>query len=222
MKLEHIDTDLALLYMGSRGRDVSLLMPLVRECEERLLKAVDPRYTYRYFSLDKTEDGLTLRNTDLILRGNSIAEHLRGCDACILLCATLSAGADTLIRKLSAEDMASAFVTDCLASAAIEAVCDAAENEIKDKLPGKFFTWRFSPGYGDLPLEIQQKFVAVMNSAKLIGLNVTDSLMLVPTKSVTAVIGVSDTELPRSVRGCGCCNMKDTCRFRKEGYHCGS
>lgn len=222
MLAENIDLDRALVYMGSRGRDASALMPLVSECAEKLAQTAVPRYYYRLLPLCRTDAGIELSGTGLVLTGSSIAEHLEGCDRCIILAATLSEAADKLIRSYEAYDMAKAFVTDCIASSAIEDVCDEAEAEIRSRLPDKFFTWRYSPGYGDLPLSLQGKFLSVLEAPKRIGLNVTESCMLVPAKSVTAVIGVSDGPIERSKRGCLGCVAYENCSFRKGGYHCGS
>lgn len=222
MTVEDIDIDRALVYMGSRGRDTSALMPLVNECTEKLAEIVSPLYIYRLFPVKRSEKGIEVLGTELVLTGESIQEHLEGCDSCILLCATLSAGADRLIRYMEAFDMAKAFVTDCIASSAVEDVCDRAEEEIRQRLPDKYLTWRFSPGYGDLPIELQGLFLDVVNAPKRIGLNVTDSGMLVPSKSVTAVIGVSDHPIPAKRRGCLDCKLYENCAFRKGGYHCGN
>ena len=222
MTVEDIDIDRALVYMGSRGRDTSVLMPLVNECAEKLAEIISPLYIYRLFPVKRSDKGIEVLGTDLILTGDSISEHLEGCDNCILLCATLSSGADRLIRHLEAYDMAKAFVTDCIASSAVEDVCDEAEEEIRQRLADKYLTWRYSPGYGDLPLDLQGTFLDVMNAPKRIGLNVTDSGMLVPSKSVTAVIGVSDHPVPAKRRGCLGCNMYENCTFRKGGYHYGN
>ena len=222
MTVENIDLERALVYMGSRGRDASALMPLVYECAEELSREISPLYIYRLFPICRKGTEIEVCGTELVLTGNSISEHLEGCDSCILLCATLSSGADKLIRRQEAFDMAKAFVTDCIASSAIEDVCDEAESEIKALLPGKYMTWRYSPGYGDLPLDLQGTFLDVLNAPKRIGLNVTDSGMLVPSKSVTAIIGVSDSPLPRKRQGCLGCNMFENCSFRKGGYHCGT
>ena len=222
MTVENIDLARALVYMGSRGRDASALMPLVNECAEELVKEISPLFIYRFFPIRQTETGVEVCGTELFLPGNSIKEHLEGCDGCFLLCATLSSGADKLIRRFEAFDMAKAFVTDCIASSAVETVCDEAEDEIRATLPDRFLTWRYSPGYGDLPLDLQGTFLNVLNAPKRIGLNVTDSGMLVPSKSVTAVIGVSDHPIPKKRRGCCGCNMYENCSFRKGGYHCGT
>jgi hypothetical protein len=62
---------------------------------------------------------------------------------------------------------------------------------------------------------------AALNMEKLLGLHVTDSLMLNPVKSVTAVIGIADTPQMARIRGCAYCALKETCRLRKGGKHCG-
>lgn len=225
LKLEKINRDEAFRYMGQRGELSEGLRALADECEARLLEVVSPRFVYTVFGLDiKIEIGLGERvsvcGTALTLAGESIREHLKGCGKCVLMAATLGAGVDSLIRELESTAMEKAFVTDALASAAIEQVCDMAELEIKERLAGFSLTWRFSPGYGDLPLGIQKQFIDVLNAPKRIGLTVTDNQILVPRKSVTAIIGVSEQELDRQRSGCAACNMRNTCSMRKTGESC--
>ena len=107
-----------------------------------------------------------------------------------------------------------------MASAAVEQVCDIAEKEIGERFAGKFTTWRFSPGYGDFPLECQGDFLAAVNAMRTVGVCVTDGGLLTPTKSVTAVIGISEKPVPQKRRGCGTCAIREKCDFRKNGGHC--
>ena len=118
--------------------------------------------------------------------------------------------------------MTSALILDSMASTAIEQVCDTAEKEIREKISkDNFMTWRFSPGYGDLPITIQREFVRVTDAEKRIGLTVNEGGILLPRKSVTAIIGLSKEPIPKQRRGCAYCNMNKTCQFRKGGTHCG-
>ncbi len=223
MKLDKINTSEAFRYLGygSAVPDDNILA-VADECEKKLLMAIDAKYIYKYFEIDKhSESEVTLVGTSLLLCGSSISEHLAGCHGVVLLAATLSGGVDRLIRQLSVRSMTSAVVADSMASAAVEQVCDAAENEIMKEFDGKYMTWRFSPGYGDFPLEIQKKFLYVLSAPKRIGLNITDGGLMAPCKSVTAVIGVSDREPERKRRGCSVCSMREHCAFRKKGEHCG-
>lgn len=221
MVLKKIDRAEAFRYMGHKGGAVSENMEtLADDCEKRLLMSISPKFVWRVFDIEKTAEGIAVSDTPLVLLGGDIAAHLSECEKCVLLAATLGIGADNVIRGYESGEMEKAVIADCLASAAIEQVCDFAEEEMRSHLSGYSFTWRFSPGYGDFPLDIQRGFLDVLGAPKRIGLTVTESLILLPRKSVTAVIGISENEISKGRRGCGSCKMKDTCEFRKNGNKC--
>ena len=221
MEIKSLNRAEAFRYMGQRGEITAQLKGLVDECEKELLKAIKPRYVYKAFGIEHSEIGVVIKNTTLTLEGWDIKEHLKDCTKCVLLCATVSADVDKLVRTYEATDMAKAFVADSLASVAVEQVCNKAEEEIKNKLDGYNFTWRFSPGYGDFPIDLQQKFLEILDAPKRIGVNTTENMLLVPRKSVTAVIGLSKGEISKGKRGCVSCNMYGRCEYRLRGEHCG-
>lgn len=205
-----------------KNRPDENILKILDDSEKELLKVIEPKYVYKIFDIDDIdpEEGhVLLKGCEMRLEGKDIAAHLKGCRKAVLMACTISSGADRLIRIRQVRDMTEAFVMDSLASSAVEQACDLAQEEIM-KLAGKFCTWRFSCGYGDFPIETQKMFVSVLDAQKRIGLNVSNSCMLVPSKSVTAVFGISDTPLEKRRTGCECCNMKDTCNFRKKGERC--
>ncbi len=221
INLDKIDREEAFRYMGIKGVPPQNIISAAEECEKLLLECITPKFHWIFAeTAGFPEKGITLSGHKLVLCGNDIAEHLNGCCGVILLCATLGDGADKLIRKLQSEDMAKAVIADSLASAAVEQVCDIAEDDIRGRFKDKFLTWRFSPGYGDLPLECQGDVLTALNASRRAGIFLTDGGLLTPTKSVTAVIGVSETPINNSRKGCGGCNMRDKCNFRKTGGHC--
>lgn len=211
----------ALRYMGHRGEVPVNLKQLMESCEKKLLEVIRPAYIFKCFDIEFADEGVKVLNTSLVFKGNDIKNHLEGCSQAVLLCATVGADADRLIRLTEITDISAAFAMDALASAAIEQVCTKADEIIKNTFPESFFTWRFSPGYGDFPIDIQSDFLAVMDAQKRIGLNVGSGNILIPRKSVTAVAGISDNPLPKKRRGCACCNMAEVCQYRKRGDHCG-
>lgn len=222
LELTELDRDEAFRYMGYKGGKIKeSILKITEECEKALLSVIKPRLAYKIFDIGFSENGVEIMDTPLIFNGNDIREHLEGCQRCVLMCATLSSDVDKLIRTYEAEGMEKAFIADALASAAVEQVCNEAETLIQSAVGNYSFTWRFSPGYGDFPLEIQKDFVRITEADRKIGLTVTESLILIPRKSVTAVIGISEKEIPKKRRGCISCNMKDRCEFRKGGSHCG-
>ena len=203
----------ALRYLGYRGQkpDEAAAELIDRGYDELRANAV-PKSVHRIAEKSTVTE---------LLRGESIAKHLAGSDRVIFFAATLGAGADRLIRTAEIRDMAYALVLDALASAMTEEYCDSIEEELKAAYHGHF-TWRFSPGYGDYPIDVQQELIRYLNAEKLIGLTVTESSILLPRKSVTAVIGISDAPQAKGVRGCTTCNLRETCQYRKDGTTCGN
>ena len=206
--------------MGVREVPAENIAGLLERCEKRVLDVIRPNYVYREAELEFTENGIRAGDMNELLTGSDIARHLAGCTKAVLFAATLSAEADKLIRQAAVTDVAESFAIDCLCSAAVEQVCDAAEEEIFSVIEAPYRTWRFSPGYGDLPLGIQGSFLKMLNAQRRIGLTVTDSMLLIPSKSVTALIGISDAPVSRGKRGCGSCNMRESCAYRRGGKSC--
>ncbi len=137
------------------------------------------------------------------------------------MCATLGADVDKLIRVTQVSNLARAVVLDSFATVAIEQVCDSAEQEIAEAFPGLYMTFRFSPGYGDYPVSLQKYFLGELDAGRKIGLSANESYILIPAKSVTAVIGLSENPIEKRKRGCAVCNMRAECQYRRRGEHCG-
>lgn len=208
-------------YLGWRGGEIPQEVDLcIDACIEDTLHAVQARYTYRVFQLERS-DGLRLAGTDFVLPGNDVAALLADCKQCVLLAATLGSGLEPIIRRAEVRDMTRAVVLDCCGSAAIEALCDQAEARIAHALTAPYLTDRFSPGYGDMPIDCQRQFTDILDTARQIGLTLTDSCILTPRKSVTAVIGLADRPQTKRLRGCAYCSMFKNCTFRKAGKTCG-
>lgn len=221
MTLEHINKTEAMRYMGlGTAIPDKQISDIINKCEDQLLRAIHPTYTFALFDITPSHNGIEVKDTPLVLTGNSVKAHLEGCTKVVLLAATLGIEADKIIKRYQVSDLTSALAADSLASAAIEQVCNAAEEEIREKVSPLNMTWRFSPGYGDLPLELQKVFLTVLNTQKRIGLTITDSLIMLPSKSVTALIGLSEKPIEKRRQGCAICNLRNTCQFRKRGERC--
>ena len=198
-------------YLGGRSDGLTAEMErLLDECESLLLKNAAPKYLYR--ELDPYSHGLVV--------GESIAAHLKDCDTAVISCATLGLSVDRLIREAQVTDMARAVVLDALASVAVEQLCDKLDAVVAGENPEKHMTYRFSPGYGDYPIELQGEFLRLLDAPRKIGLCTNESFLLTPVKSVTAIAGLSDKPIERRRSGCRSCNLRETCKFRKVGDRC--
>lgn len=215
------DRNEVLRYMGTPPEQTDQrLRALVEDCSEQLLAAAQPRWTCRVMGLTLEVDGVRL-DCGLLLPGQALKAHLSGCDRVCILCATLGAEADRLIRQAECADMAQALALDCCASALVEQLCDQIEIQLQDRFPSCFFPYRFSPGYGDLPLEVNTPLLDLLDAPRAVGLCATSSHLLTPRKSVTALLGISDHPIDNHKRSCLGCPAHDGCQYRKTGGHCG-
>lgn len=222
IKIKSINIDEALRYMGYRENiDIENIKPMLKSCEQELLSAINPRFVYKIYDIEHIDNKVHILNSSIYFKGRDIYGHTEGCSKAVFLAATLSINADRLISRYQVNDMTSALITDSMASAAIEQVCNKAEEIIKDNTEGFYMTWRFSPGYGDLSIEYQRDFVGLTDAERKIGLTVSSSNILIPRKSVTALIGLSYKPIPKKRQGCAICSMNKMCQFRKRGEHCG-
>ena len=141
----------------------------------------------------------------------SLAKHLKGCHSALLFAATIGIGADRLVARWSRLRPSRSAVLDALGSSAIECWCDDVERDLtKDE---EKHCDRFSPGYSDFPLHHQKDFMHCLDMGRLLGISLSDSLLMKPAKSVTAVIG-----LGASARTCGSKCMfceKKNCIYRE-------
>ena len=218
-RLTAINRNEVLLYLGWRG---GVLDPAqeaeIARCETLLLETARPRVVWRRFPLDA--DGTPV-GTELRPEGQDVKDLLRGCEAVIFFAATLGAEAESLLRRAQLRNMADAVILDACGSAAVENVCDNLCADLAAAEAPRFLTDRFSPGYGDLPFAQQPDFCRLLDVQRRIGVSVTDSGLMLPQKSVTALMGVSPVPAEKRSRGCAYCELFSNCSYRKDGASCG-
>ncbi len=215
-----IDIDDALRYAGLRGAAPEESRREMELIAGELERKLTPRFAWRACELDRGDAGIALRGTGVVLTGTLAERMLADCRIACLLIGTAGSRFDALLRAEQARDMARAILMDGCGSAWAEAVCDEAEREIAARFPDLYLTDRFSPGYGDLPLDLQAAVCAALDAERRAGVHVTDSLLMVPVKTVTAIVGLSDRPQGTRIRGCAYCDLRETCAIRKGGTTC--
>ena len=204
-KPESIDIRQAARYFGARGEADSATLALLERCAAPLLAAATPRAVW----LEADVESLAQVG---ILKGEDIFRHLEGCREALLLAVTLGPGADSQIRRAGVGDIAAGVASDALGSALAE---QAAGQD-------RYLTGRFSPGYGDWPIGVQPLVAAALDTARRVGLCVTENDLMTPRKSVTALLGLSDHPVKGHLAGCGHCVLNTRCEYRKRGKTCAS
>lgn len=178
----------ALRYLRARPNDKEA-QALVDMVYLKLRNEVQARHVLLKSKVQVDKEGVTLVN-GVRFTSRDLAAHVKGCEEVLLLGATLGSRVDAAIRRLALGSVAEGAAAQAVAAALIESYCD--EVQAKADTGGLVQRPRFSPGYGDWDLAEQRLIFPVLNCAKLIGLTLTDGCMMAPSKSVTAVIGLSD------------------------------
>jgi len=212
-----------LRYLGYSGQKIdNITNRLIEDSIDEIKYLIKERYIYKTFHISTENDRLSLIGSNLNLIGNDIRIHLNKSKTCILMAVTLGHDVDTKIRYYEKVSMTQAFILDACATAFIEEICDKVCKDIEDNLEeGKKLTNRYSPGYGDLPIDIQSEFLSILDAKKSIGLTVSSHSILIPRKSVTAILGIINKEEKKEDPSCISCNKYSSCNFKKEGKSCG-
>lgn len=185
MKKEEV---LRYLRTSSKTTDEKILALVERACAD-IEGAAAPKTLYRIYAC-RAENGVSsIGGVDF--KSLRLAENLCGCKRAVVFGATLGYAVDRLINAAAATDVALAMAYQAAAAAKIEEVCDLLEEEIKAQY-GVTLRQRYSPGYFDLGIEEQKKLFSLLELTKRTGITLTETLEMVPTKSVTAFIGIEE------------------------------
>jgi hypothetical protein len=204
-------------YLGYRGNPPTAeVAERVDSCLLQLRKASTPAAAHRFLPLASPEENVLLAG-EIKIHSKNLYKNMKGCSACCLFAATIGIGCDRLIRRAQLTSMADAAILQAAGAALIESLCDEINRQVIEeaKAKGLFARPRFSPGYGDFSIQHQKDFEQVLQMAKNCGIHLTDSLLMMPSKSVTAIIGLSATDTPCILQGCETCDHAPNCAFRR-------
>ena len=198
-----------LRYLGWRGALDEPMRQLLDSCAQEV-RTLRPSFAHARFSL--SHDPLRLSEASIVLPSAQLDRSFRMCDACEVVGITLGAEAERLVRYYALIDMARMSVLDAMLSAWVEECCDESERQIITETR----TARLCPGYGDIPLALNEPLGAALSLPR-IGLYVKAGGALSPQKSMIGLIGIGDVGQPKS---CGSCIRSNDCEYRKRGERC--
>lgn len=194
VRLTHDDDKEILRYSGYKGGELTDRICDELETAKRLAnETANIVSTWKRFELTYTKEGIAMAPDGPILIGESIKKHLNGCRFAVLFCVTLGQNFDRELAKLMVKEPSLGVLFHAAGVALIEKAADELQLQIDNELGGGLHTGvRFSPGYGDLPLEIQKDFIKVLETEKRCGVRLNSGCLMYPEKSVTAIAGIME------------------------------
>lgn len=219
-----------LRYLGYAGQEMDdELQGRIAAVADEVEAELAPAGVRRVFPVDATgaddagEPVIRLAGTAVTLEGRDIYRHLKDARSCALIACTLGMESERRLRRGGGGALERALL-DAACSAYVEAAVEEMDAAVRADAAelGLSANWRFSCGYGDCPLTAQPRIVAALNAGRLIGLTVTSTNLLLPSKSVTAMIGLFDGPVhdANTRPACGICRLREGCAFRARGTTC--
>lgn len=204
----------ALRYLKAQQNDKAAGI-LVDTVYLKMRNEVQARYILQRQNCTVDANGVTLV-CGVRFNSKLLAKNLQDCEEVLLLGATLGARVDSCIRRLAVLSVAEGAAAQAVGAALIESYLDELQEKLQRELEkeGLYQKPRFSPGYGDWPLEEQKLLFPVLDCARRIGLTLTEGCMMAPSKSVTAVIGLTREKLSCVQHKCESCSNIN-CEFRE-------
>lgn len=176
-----------LRYAGVRD-DTPDMVVLANDCFAQAKSQLTYRVCYAEFPLAFGEDGVLDLGFGRVC-SSSLSEHLVGCESVVIFAATVGLSLDRLIARCATQSPSRAVMLDAVGVERVEALCDTFCQDMTEQT-GRELTARYSPGYGDLPLTFQHEIFRALDVPRRIGVSLNDSLLMSPSKSVTAIVGI--------------------------------
>ena len=166
--------------------DKDFSLDSIRKCRDELVKSLDIKYVGVRVDVSYPDENVSDIGFGPV-KSSLMYNKLKGSSEAFVFAVTLGHDVDRLLKKLSVTSVYEHYVVDALASSYAEKACDAAQNIIKGNVDCYN---RFSPGYGDISLEIQPKVLELVGAGKYINIAIGKNLLMSPAKSITAIMGI--------------------------------
>ncbi|WP_195250907.1 vitamin B12 dependent-methionine synthase activation domain-containing protein [Romboutsia sp. 1001713B170207_170306_H8] len=217
----YIENNDILTFLGYKNQKLDdSILNMINSCKEEAINLINERFIYGVYDIEEDKD-IRLLNTNIVLSGESITRHLKDCNKVILFACTLGIDIERKIRLYEKIDLTKSIILDACASILVESLCDDIEKIIKKGLNKEYrYTLRFSPGYGDLDISSQKKVIGLLDANRKIGLTCSSNFILMPRKSVTAIIGISNNDIKSEYDICDSCHARENCMYRNNNNKC--
>lgn len=211
-----ISFDEILRYMGFRAAD-SAVQRLAEDAASACRGQLSYKVCYGIFPVCIDQERIQFPFAEA--KSRALAKNLCGCSQAIVFAATIGLWPDRAVLRYARTEPSKALAVQALGAERIESLCNAFEADIKAEYEpqGLFIRPRFSPGYSDLDIALQRDIFRALDCPKKIGLTLNESMLMSPTKSVTAIIGLGAKHARQQASRCQTCTQKN-CSFRSENH----
>ncbi len=207
-RLPDLDEGEILRYAGIRGEADEGLRDLLKACVAECAPRLSYRTCFRVLSVEEL-----FAKVEGAVNSVGLKAALGESEGVVVFAATVGGSLDRLLARYGAVSPSKALLLQAIGAERIECLCDTLCADLQKEFceEGLSLGRRYSPGYGDFSLSAQRDIFRLLDAEGL-GLRLTEGLTMLPTKSVTAIVGVGRGS--GKTPTCRECNKKD-CEFRR-------
>ena len=205
-----MNKDIILQYLRYHGDVDKKTDALIDECIEEVKEYAYFKAVVQEFHV--THSPLKIEELDLLIESKDLEFYFKECSKCLIIACTLGIQVDRRIQYYEHIDMTKAVIFDAVSSCYLEECCEKYEASLKLGL----HTFRFAPGYGDIPIELNKTFSRVLQIDRKLGVSLSESGLFIPMKTMLGMIGIGK-EVKKT---CLSCMRKDQCELRRGGSRC--
>lgn len=180
-------------YLGKIDEMEQELQETFMQVKKELAKAFSYKVCYRIMDISWQDD---MPDLPFPYESKDLAKCIKGSSKILMFAATIGLEIDRYIARYQRVSPAKALLMQAYGAERIESLCDLFCSDMRETLAaeGLIMTPRFSPGYGDLPLQAQVDFFKLLDCSRQIGISLNSSLLMTPSKSVTAIMGLGEAK----------------------------
>jgi hypothetical protein len=214
-----LDVDAVLKGQGADPATLRRRSPRLVELAQRALDearpVISPQVLYQHLDVEEMRHEQLRLVGGSRLRGPLLAQHLGQAKEVVVVLCTIGGALEIRSSQISREDIVYGLALDGAGSAAVEelakAACalferEATESGLQTSIP-------LSPGMLGWPVEQGQPQIFSILDPSEIGVRVTESMLMIPRKSLTFVLGIG-SDMVESARTCDYCSLRETCRYQ--------
>jgi hypothetical protein len=188
----------------------------VQTARQNLNKLIRPSMHYRIVKPSVMDNAVVQLNETVEFTSAQLAKTLKNAEKIVCFVGTIGTGVETEINKLlGKQKLADAYILDAMASVAVENMIDRFQDLMENRFSAedRTVTLRFSPGYCDWPVTQQKKLFKIFDPKQL-NIELLDSCLMKPRKSISGVFGITSQESV-SYNPCRDCPTR-SCDSRRE------
>lgn len=210
-------------YLGSNTTLDELSEQKIDTILDEMVNEFHPRHIHGVYDVSVSGNKVEFLGTSLVIESKDLSGLLSESEKCIIIATTLGIEIERKLKYLSANDLELGILYDAISAGYIEGYLDEVNRGLKEQFnkEGYHLTMRYSPGYGDVELKHQKGIIDILHAYKRIGLTINDSHLMIPRKSITAIIGLQSSPILKKINKCESCSLKNECKLLKGGRPCG-